>query len=127
MNSRQGNRYIKSRMGNDLKQKILTYNDIAPPKEMKKKPAVLECPRCELTNSLDNKYCSKCSYPLTPSAFEHLKEEENRKVETLENKYEKMNMTLQTIFSILKDTDEQGKRKLAVNLIQSGLYTDAKV
>jgi integrase/recombinase XerD len=36
MNSRQGNRYIKNRMGNDLKQKILAYNGIAPPEEMKK-------------------------------------------------------------------------------------------
>ncbi len=32
MNSRQGNRYIKARMGNDLKQKILIQNGILPPK-----------------------------------------------------------------------------------------------
>jgi len=41
MNSKQGIRYIKRRMGNDLKQKILTYNGIAPPNQMKKKPSVL--------------------------------------------------------------------------------------
>jgi hypothetical protein len=52
--------------------------------------------------------------------------EENIKFQKLEKKYEKMNSTLQTIFSILQDIDEQGKRKLAVNLIESGLYTQAK-
>jgi len=86
MNSKQGSRYIKRTMGNDLKQKILAYNGIVQPDELQKKPSVLACSRCELINALDNKYCSKCSYPLVPSAFEHLKEEENRKFETLENK-----------------------------------------
>jgi hypothetical protein len=80
MNSRQGNRYIKNRMGNDLKQKILTYNGIAPPEEMKMKASVLHCPRCELVNALENKYCSKCSYPLVPSAFEEIKLEEEKKI-----------------------------------------------
>jgi len=126
MNSRQGNRYIKRRMGNDLKQKILTYNGISPPEEMKKKSSSLTCPRCELINVLENKYCLRCSYPLVPSAFDDLKMEENRKFEKLERKYEKMNSTMQTIFSILQDIDEQGKRKLAVNLIESGLFKQPK-
>jgi integrase/recombinase XerD len=126
MNSRQGNRYIKSRMGNDLKQKILTYNGIAPQNEMKRKPSVLDCPRCELINAVDNKYCSTCSYPLVPSAFDELKVLENRKFEKLENKYEKMNSTLQAIFSIIQDIDQQGKREFAVSLIKSGLYSEAK-
>jgi hypothetical protein len=113
-------------MGNDLKEKILIYNGIKLPEEMRKKPSILSCPRCELVNAIENKYCSKCSYPLVPSAFDDLKMEENIKFEKLEKKYEKMNSTLQTIFSILQDIDEQGKRKLAVNLIESGLYTQAK-
>jgi hypothetical protein len=126
MNSRQGNRYIKTRMGNDLKQKILAYNGITPPDNMMRKPSVLPCPRCELINALDNKYCSKCSYPLVPSAFDDLKMEENRKFEKLEEKYEKMNSTLRNIFSILQNTDDQGKRKLAINLIEAGLYSRTK-
>lgn len=89
MNSRQGNRYIKSRMGNDLKQKILTYNGIAAPEEMKKRPSVLTCPRCELINAIDNKYCSKCSYPLVPSAFEEIKLAEDMKINSLKEKYER--------------------------------------
>lgn len=88
MNSRQGKRYIKSRMGNDLKQKILTYNGISPPNEMRKKPSVLECPRCELINAIDNKYCSKCSYPLVPSAFEDIKMGEDIKLNNLIRKHE---------------------------------------
>ncbi|HEY6885492.1 MAG TPA: hypothetical protein VI278_15770 [Nitrososphaeraceae archaeon] len=39
---------------------------------------VLNCPRCSLINAIDSKYCSKCSYPLVPSAFDELKEAENR-------------------------------------------------
>jgi integrase/recombinase XerD len=123
MNSKQGIRYIKRRMGNDLKQKILTYNGIAPPNQMKKKPSVLECPRCELINAIENKYCSKCSYPLLPSAFDELKEDENRKFEALEKKYEDVNTTLQTILSTLGSMNQQDKNKLAVKLIQNGVYT----
>ena len=42
---------------------ILTENDI------QKKPSISICPQCSLVNALDNKYCSKCSYRLSPSAF----------------------------------------------------------
>jgi integrase/recombinase XerD len=94
MNSRQANRYIKSRMGNDLKQKILIYNGISPPEEMKKKPSVLTCPRCELINALDNKFCSRCSYPLVPSAYEEIKIAEEAKINLLEVKYQKELMEL---------------------------------
>jgi integrase/recombinase XerD len=69
MNSKQGSRYIKRRMGNDLKEKILVYNGIITEDEIRKKPSVLMCPRCSLVNAIDNKYCSKCSYPLVPSTF----------------------------------------------------------
>jgi integrase/recombinase XerD len=64
MNSRQGARYIKRRMGNDLKRQILVHNGVLTEEEIQKKPSVTFCPRCSLVNALDNKYCSKCSYPL---------------------------------------------------------------
>ena len=89
MNSRQGNRYIKARMGNDLKQKILIQNGILPPDELKGKPSVLNCARCSLVNAIENKYCSKCSYPLTVSAFDEIKLEENNKFKSLAEKYDK--------------------------------------
>ena len=87
MNSRQGTRYIKRRMGNDLKEKILIYNGIVSENEIKKKPIIHLCPKCELVNALDNKYCSKCSYPLTPQAFDEIKNEEDRKLKILEEKH----------------------------------------
>jgi hypothetical protein len=64
MNSKQGSRYIKRRMGNELKTKILEYNGIIASDTVSKRPSVLDCPRCNLTNAFENKYCSKCSYPL---------------------------------------------------------------
>ena len=69
MNSKQGARYIKRRMGNDLKQKILVYNGIVQPRDIEKKPSVLSCSRCTFVNAVEYKYCSKCAYPLIPSAF----------------------------------------------------------
>ncbi|HZC20333.1 MAG TPA: hypothetical protein VE223_01690 [Nitrososphaeraceae archaeon] len=89
MNSKQGARYIKRRMGNDLKQKILVQNGIISEQQIEKKPSVLNCPRCSLVNAIDNKYCSKCSYPLIPSAFDEIKEDENRKMQEIQQKYEK--------------------------------------
>ena len=89
MNSKQGARYIKRRMGNDLKQKILVQNGIISEQQVEKKPSILNCPRCSLVNAIDNKYCSKCSYPLVPSAFDEIKEAENRKMQEMEQRYER--------------------------------------
>jgi len=88
MNSKQGSRYIKKRMGNDLKRQILIHNGVISDTEMQKKPSTLTCPRCNLVNTIDNKYCSKCSYPLVPSAFDEIKEAENRKIQAIEQRYE---------------------------------------
>ena len=88
MNSRQGTRYIKTRLGNELKEKILQYNGITSSNEVKKS-VVLNCPRCELVNSIENKYCSICSYPLKPEAYEEIKNDEDRKLKELEAKHSK--------------------------------------
>src|SRR6476469_8318606 len=88
MNSKQGTRYIKNRMGNDLKNKILAYNGIISENEIFKKPSILACPRCEFVNVLENKYCSKCSYPLKPEAYDELKDNENQKFNKLQQKHE---------------------------------------
>jgi integrase/recombinase XerD len=47
MNSRQGTRYIQSRMGADLKRTILTQNGISVENDgaLKPKPRVRNCPR----------------------------------------------------------------------------------
>jgi len=79
MNSKQGSRYIKERMGNELKNKILEYNGISINPLAKQKPSISNCPRCTLVNALENKYCSSCSYPLSPEAFEQIKQNEEKR------------------------------------------------
>jgi integrase/recombinase XerD len=88
MNSKQGSRYIKRRMGDDLKNQILLHNGIISNNEMPKKGSVLTCARCDLVNAIDNKFCSKCSYPLIPSAFDEIKAAEDMKMQTMAQKYE---------------------------------------
>jgi integrase/recombinase XerD len=88
MNSKQGSRYIKRRMGNDLKNQILVHNGIIPEESAERKPAVLSCARCSVVNAVDNKFCSKCSYPLIAQAYEELKAEEDEKFKAIEQKYE---------------------------------------
>jgi integrase/recombinase XerD len=55
---------------------------------MQRKPSILTCPRCNLVNAIENKYCSKCTYPLVPSAFDEIKEAENMKINSIQEKYE---------------------------------------
>jgi integrase/recombinase XerD len=110
MNSKQGTRYIKTRMGNDLKRQILIQNGIMGEQEIQKKPSILNCPRCTLVNAIDNKYCSKCSYPLTPSAFDEIKEAENMKIQAIDERYkqdikdmrEEMNQQFGQIMSMIQ-------------------------
>jgi integrase/recombinase XerD len=91
MNSKQGSRYIKRRMGNDLKNQILVHNGIIPEESAvaQRKPSVLSCARCSLVNAVDNVFCSKCSYPLTPQAYEEIKAQEDVKFKAIEQKYDK--------------------------------------
>ena len=89
INSKQGARYIKNRMGNELKRNILEHNGIILEESQKKKPSISTCPRCDIVNALENKYCYRCSYPITPQAFEEIKQEENKKIMDLEKKYQK--------------------------------------
>ena len=35
---------------------------------------------------MDNKYCSKCSYPLTPEAYDQIKQSEEERFKDLEKK-----------------------------------------
>jgi hypothetical protein len=89
MNSKQAARYIKTRMGNDLKQKILSHNGIILQEELKIKPSSVICPRCSLVNTIENKYCSKCFYPLNQSVFEEIKQMENMKINEMIEKFDK--------------------------------------
>ena len=102
MNSKQGSRYIKRRMGNDLKQKILVQNG--------KVRNLLIVHGAIWSMSIENKYCSKCSYPLVPSAFDEIKEAENMKIQQIQQKYEQdmksmreeMNLQFNQILSMIQ-------------------------
>ncbi len=94
MNSRQGSRYIKNRMGNELKTKILVQNGIISETDIQKKQLILNCPRCQITNAIENKYCSKCSYPLKPEAYSDIKANEEIRIQQIEEKYSKEIQTI---------------------------------
>ena len=98
MNSKQGIRYIKRRIGDDLKNQILVRNGIISENEVKKKPSVHICPRCELVNTRESKYCSKCSYPLIYQAFDEIKMEEDKKFKELEQRYSMLEAKMEKRF-----------------------------
>lgn len=102
MNSKQGVRYIKRRMGNELKRQILVHNGIISDEEFKRKPSILNCPRCNLVNALENKYCSKCSYPLVPSAYEEIKEVEEKRLKRMEEQIQFLIKTQKEILECQK-------------------------
>jgi hypothetical protein len=106
MNSKQGARYIKRRMGNDLKQTILVHNGIIPPEGLRSKPSVLNCPRCDLVNVIENKYCSKCSYPLVPSAYDEIKESEEKRIKMMEEQIQFLLSSQKEIIECLKFPDK---------------------
>jgi integrase/recombinase XerD len=101
MNSRQGSRYIKNRMGTDLKQKILEQNGISLGVK-KIKYSIVDCPRCELVNPLENKYCSKCSYPLKPEAYDELKQKEENEIKRMQQQIQMLTESQKEILECLK-------------------------
>ena len=84
-------------MGEDLKNQILARNGIISEVETKQKPSVHLCARCEFVNGIDNKYCSKCSYPLTTLAYEEIKIEEDKRIKLLEEKQQEKESEIQTM------------------------------
>jgi integrase/recombinase XerD len=108
MNSKQGVRYIKPRWGNELKNQILLRDGVIIEESVtaQRKPSVLTCPRCNLVNASENKYCSSCSYPLTSSAFEEIKEAENRNIQTLQQDMKSVREQMESykeILDLIKD------------------------
>ena len=121
MNSKQPSRYIKARMGNDLKQKILVQNGIISESEGRPLPTIAECPKCNLVNSIDNKYCSKCSYPLTPSAFDEIKEQEDSRFRLLERRFDTMqSMVEKLVLTVTRTADQERQTELIKSMYNSG-------
>jgi len=67
-----------------------------------------------LVNAIDNKYCSKCSYPLVSSAFDEIKEAENMRIHAIEEGYkqdikhmqEEMNQQFGQIMSMIQQNPQ---------------------
>jgi integrase/recombinase XerD len=87
MNSQQGNRYIKNRMGNSLKNEILEHHGIRIVNKQTQSVS-RTCGRCNYVNRLENKYCERtgCNYPLTQEAFDQIKSQEQLKMRQLIDK-----------------------------------------
>jgi hypothetical protein len=84
-------------MGNHLKEQILVHDGIMSEIDIEKKPSVHNCPRCTLVNAMDNKFCSKCSYPLVPSAFDEIKAAEEIKFKAMEERFNSMQSQIQAL------------------------------
>ncbi|MFL6486513.1 MAG: hypothetical protein ACJ71D_07375 [Nitrososphaera sp.] len=88
----------------------------------KPKPAVMSCPQCSETNPRENKFCSKCSYPLIPEAYDEIKASERKEMDEIKQQYNQMNVTLQNTIAVKITADESTKKKLAQRLIKRGGY-----
>ncbi|MPZ06032.1 MAG: hypothetical protein GEU26_06375 [Nitrososphaeraceae archaeon] len=122
MNSKQPSRYIKARMGNNLKEKILLENGIISDLGSQKSPSVISCPRCNFVNAADCKYCSRCSYPLTAEGYEEIKEQENLKFRLLEQRFTAMQSVIENLVTGLsKMTDQKQLNTLAQSMFSSGI------
>jgi integrase/recombinase XerD len=103
MNSKQPARYIKKRMGNNLKMQILQGEGIdLDDGAARPKPAVIGCPRCDVVNSRESKFCSKCSYPLIPEAYDEVKAAERKEIEELRQQYTNVSSCRQWLQSWLQ-------------------------
>ncbi len=107
MNSKQPGRYVKRRMGNSLKMQILQREGISV-ETPEGKPTVRICPRCNLTNALENRHCSSqtCGYPLTVQAYEETRQRETGAiVELLRPEVEKIMLEVLQQLGPLREKD----------------------
>jgi hypothetical protein len=85
MGSKQPSRYIKPRMGDDLKNKILERHGI----KIAAVPHMVSrtCGHCGYVNKLESKYCERvgCHYPQTQLALDEIKAAEEAKFQALRN------------------------------------------
>jgi integrase/recombinase XerD len=83
MDSKQGRRYIKNRMGDELKNRILERAGI----KITTAPQMVSrtCGRCGYVNKVESKYCEGkgCNYPLTQLALDEIKAAEQSKIQQL--------------------------------------------
>ena len=103
-------------MGNNLKEKILLENGIISNSESIKSPLVIPCSRCNFVYAVDCKYCSS-SYPLTAAGYEELKEQENAKFRSLEERFNTMQSQVQSLITALSGLKDQNQLNQAAQLL----------
>lgn len=86
MNSHQPARYLKKKWSRDMKSTILEHNGIITEEVAKRRKPIMDCPRCNHVNALENRVCSKCAYPLSQQALDEIKEIERREIESFVEK-----------------------------------------
>jgi hypothetical protein len=116
------------RLSNDLKMQILAHNGIISEEStMQRKPSVLNCYRCSLVNVVESKFCSGCSYPLYPDAYDEIKANEDLKLRNMQEQYERdlksireeMNQQFGQIMSIIRHNPKLSQIKPEVLLRNS--------
>jgi hypothetical protein len=112
MDSKQGKRYIKHKMGDDVKNKILERCGIKIADSKQPQSISKICWRCNYVNRSESKYCERsgCNSPLTQLALDEIKASEKAKLQLLvnESNLERDN-TIQALQQELKSYDEQMK------------------
>jgi integrase/recombinase XerD len=126
MDSQQGRRYIKNRMGDELKNKILEHHGIRI--ATKQQPMVSRpCGRCGYVNKLDNKFCEAkgCNYPLTQLALDEIKAAEQAKMQQLisESNLERDN-TIQALRQEMRDMMESYKKSIELSTKQNNMIKE---
>lgn len=133
MNSVQPKRYIKHRMGDELKNKILEHSGI----KLTTASAVSgqrTCGRCNYVK-LESKYCerSDCSYPLTQQAFDEIKAAEQAKFQELvdksnlerDNTIQALQQELKSKTQEMQSLSELCKNSLELSSKQKSMIDDA--
>jgi hypothetical protein len=88
----------------------------------KKKPSILNCPRCALISAIDNKFCSICIYPLIPSAFDEIKASEAMKLKAVDERYQqKMKVMRDDLRLEMRNQISQFITKLKPEIVREGL------
>lgn len=86
MGSKQASRYIKNKMGDDLKNRILEHHGIRIANKQQQMVS-RTCGSCGYVNKLESKFCERveCRYPQTQLALDEIKAAEEAKTQELIN------------------------------------------
>jgi hypothetical protein len=79
-----------------------------------------QCPNCNEPNKPDSKFCAKCRMVLTYDAYGETIEETQKTNSDLES----LKQQMQTLMSIFGSIGQEGKKEIAKQLIEKGIYKE---